>query len=72
MIEEFAVMEDFLRPGVLFNANEPDGRIVEVRAVVDDEWVVFRVRNKRAWEYKVSHVQMFALLLASGYLRPCE
>lgn len=72
MIEEFGIVEDFLRPGALLRASEPDGRTLDIRAVVDDEWIVFRFRVGRAWQYNINHVSIFELFLANGYLRPSE
>lgn len=61
-----------LKPGAvarLYKPNNVNHRICHIRAIVDGEYVVFRVwRAGRGWVYRIDSAYYFGLLLMDGSL----
>ena len=63
-----------LQPGKKIKVFYSDGNINNqtrhIRAIVDDEFVVYRTwqKRKREWFYHVKHIYHFELLLENGRL----
>ena len=66
-------LSELLRPGVsfsvYFNANNVNNKRVHIRALVDDEYVVYRYWRTQEWVYKVDHWYWFKLLLGGGNIK---
>ena len=68
-------LRDILSPGntvrLWFNEGNPNNELRHVRAVVDDEWIVYRFwrKHKRGWFYEVSHWLYFYLCWRDGFLK---
>lgn len=54
----------FIREG------HPDNKIIHTRAVVDEEWIVFRYwsNTKRQWRYRLEWSYAFWLWMQQGWL----
>ena len=67
-------LEDMLQPGksvrVFYNENNPNNKIKHIRAIVDGEYIVFRVwgENKKQWFYCIEWVYGFYLDWKAGSL----
>ena len=61
-------------PGQSYKLNlgkgNPNNKTMHIRAVVDDEAVVYRVwsRHKQGWRYKLDTLSLFAMYDAAGCL----
>lgn len=55
---------------IFFNDDNQNNRTIEVRAVVDEWFVVFRSwsERKQEWQYQISHVSYFHFLSEGGHL----
>ena len=56
---------------IFYGKDNVNNRIVHIRAIVDDEMIVFRwwSRQKQGWIYEVQHLYFFELR-NDGRLRP--
>ena len=69
MDEEEINIPDWLQPGISFREfygeNNPNTRRVHIRAIVDEEYIVFRVWSwrKGRWYYYTEHCSYFTLRL---------
>ena len=67
-------LKKILLPGmkirVFFNKNNPNNQLRHIRAIIDDEYVVYRVwsRGKQSWCYHVEWVFGFILEYERGVL----
>jgi len=67
-------LKDLLQPGkklrIFYNENNINNRIVHIRAVVDDEYIVFKTWSQRQqrWSYQIESDYYFQLLLEEGRL----
>lgn len=54
-----------------YGPGNPNNGLWHIRAIIDDEFVVYRVwwKHKRRWEYKVEWVYGLQLDFAAGYLK---
>jgi len=68
------LFEGTLQPGVkvkvYYNENNINNQIRHIRAIVDTDWVVYRVwsKRKRMWCYRIDHIYAFELLKEDGHL----
>ncbi len=67
-------LRDLLRPGkavrLFYNEGNPNNEIRHIRAVVDDEFIVYRVWTpRRKWMYYITGYYGFLLAYRDGDLR---
>lgn len=71
---DYAELKTTLVPGksfcVFYDAGNPNNCIAHIRAIVDDDWIVWRrwIKTKRAWAYRVDYIYFFWLLNQDGHL----
>jgi hypothetical protein len=55
---------------IFYSDGNINNRIVHIRAIVDDEWIVWRIwsRKRRRWLYHVGHISRFEYLYEQGHL----
>lgn len=64
---DYEELKRILVPGKSFrffyNAGNPSNSLAHIRAIVDDEWIVWRkwAKSKRRWIYLVDHIHLFWL-----------
>jgi len=62
-----------IKPGskwrVFFSEGNMNNHLAHIRAIVDDEWVVWRKWVGGRWFYKVDYIHYFYLLDGDGLLR---
>jgi len=65
-------LEDMLQPGqkvkVYFNKGNPNNRTRHIRAIVDDEWIVYKTATGKGWRYHVDHRYDFEYKFEMGRL----
>lgn len=67
-------LDEMLQPDqkvrVFYNEGNINNQLRHIRAIVDDEFVVFRVwsKHKQYWVYKVEHRYNFELKYEGGHL----
>ncbi len=65
---------DMLQPGkavrIFYNEGNINNQIRHIRAIVDDEYVVYRVRHygKQNWSYRVRGMHRFQVTFENGNL----
>jgi len=75
VIEEISydALREKLKPGskwrIFFNEGNINNHLAHIRAIVDDEWVVWKIWVRGHWVYKVRHIHYFYLLDGTGVLR---
>ena len=55
-----------------FNEGNPNNQIRHIRAIVDDDQVVYRVWSHGSWYYHVVWLYSFWLAWQDGVLRPAQ
>lgn len=66
---------DMLVPGAVikldYGENNPNNKTMHVRAIVDDDMIVYRVwsQSKQIWRYHVEGVYFFTLGYSKDYLK---
>jgi hypothetical protein len=68
--DEFS-LPDYVVPGAtirwFWGEGNPNNKLVHIRAIVDDEWVVYRWWSRRkGWRYKIEWAYWFWLLDREG------
>jgi hypothetical protein len=65
-------LANLLQPGrkllIDYGKDHIGTRRIEIRAIVDDEWVVYRYFS-RYWRYRVDHMVMFEMHHEDGRLK---
>lgn len=73
-IEYSQELLDILQPGkkvkLFYNEGNLNNEIRHIRAIVDDEYIVYRVwlPRKKTWRYRVDWIYVFHLAFEGGYL----
>lgn len=69
---------DMLQPGkkvkLFYNEGNPNNELRHIRAIVDDEYIVYRVwsRHKQYWIYHVNWIYDFHLAFEGGNLKSAQ
>ncbi len=69
---------EMLKPGekvrIFYNEGNPNNQIRHIRAIVDKEYITYRVWNKRRqrWIYHTIWIYDFQLAFEGGHLQPVK
>lgn len=55
---------------LFINDANPNNKIYHIRAIVDDEYIVYKVwsRSKQRWNYHIDWFYLFEMYLKNGWL----
>ena len=61
----------YARLQVFYGEDDPRNSILHIRAIVDDEWVVYRtwLMAQQQWKYVMNRRSLFEQVNQNGYLR---
>ena len=68
-------LDKLIQPGsklyIDYGKGRIHNRIIHIRAIVDDEWVVSRTwwKSKREWHYDIDHIMRFEMMQEAGNLK---
>lgn len=71
-------MLDMIQPGkkvrLFYSEENPNNQLRHIRAIVDDEYIVYRVwsSGKQTWRYSVDWVFGFKVVFDAGFLTAAE
>jgi len=69
----YELPDKFLRVGakvrVFYNDGNPNNELRHIRAVVDGEYIVYRVWGHRRWRYRIEWAYTFFLLWKDGRIQ---
>lgn len=60
---------------IYYNEGNRNNKVLQIRAVVDDEWIVSRSREvgtSDSWIYRMEHKSFFDLLIENGSMKKLE
>lgn len=65
---------EWCKPGatveIYMGEGNPNNEVRYIRAIVDDEWVVYRIRTQNyEWQYHVDHAALLSAHEGMGYIR---
>ncbi len=67
---------DMIQPGkavrVFYNEDNINNQVCYIRAIVDDEFMVYRVWNRKDWFYHIERIYSFQLCFEKGELSVFE
>ena len=67
-------LREFMKPGhimkMVFSENDIDNKTIYIRAVVDDNWIVYKywAERKKCWVYIIEYIYLLELLYRNGGL----
>ncbi len=63
---------DMLQPGnvaeVFYNEDNINNQFRHIRAIIDEEYIVYRVQTRKGWAYKIAWLYEFHLLFEDAFL----
>ena len=68
-------LDKLIQPGsklyIDYGEGNRNNRLIHIRAIVDDEWVVSRTwwKSKREWHYDIDHIMRFEMMQEAGNLK---
>jgi len=68
-------LDELIKPGsklyIDYGEGNRNNRIIHIRAIVDEEWVVSRTwwKSKRRWHYVIEHILGFEMMQEAGRLK---
>ena len=68
-------LRELIKPGnsiqIYFNENNPNNRLIHIRAIVDERYVVFRTwsKHKQDWMYEIHPIIHFEVLQKENCLK---
>ena len=68
-------LDELIKPGsklyIDYGEGNRNNRLIHIRAIVDDEWVVSRrwLKHKRRWHYEVEDIFWYEMLHENGRLK---
>lgn len=65
-------MTEPITPGVYrlrYWPGNPHNGLLHVRAIVDEEWVVYRQWRRLRWDYRIEHTSWFEIRAHAGHLQ---
>lgn len=69
----YDAIREKLKPGskwrIFFNKKNTNNCLAHFRAIVDDEWIVWKRWRHGRWFYKIDYIHYFYLLDGTGVLR---
>jgi len=64
---------EMLKPGkavnVCYPGDNPNNEKRHIRAIVDDEWIVYMVYRRNRWTYHIDWIYAFLRIYEDGYLK---
>ena len=67
-------LRESMKPGhimkMVFSENDIDNKTIYIRAVVDDNWIVYKywAERKKCWVYIIEYIYLLELLYRNGGL----